>query len=78
MTTDADVQIAKKIGKPIAVISRTGLYEVGGTGTVKRVFAGTKWMDKPKGQSAKSTAKNSAAILALSRVPGIPTNPNSR
>ena len=50
--SDADIQVAKKIGKPVYVISREGLYMVRPSdGKVMQVFQGTDWMkDKKKGK----------------------------
>lgn len=40
----ADRAIAKRIGKPIYVISRSGLWEACPTGEIVLVFEGTGWM----------------------------------
>ena len=47
--SDADIQVAKKIGKPVYVISREGLYMVRPSdGKVMQVFQGTDWMSEKK------------------------------
>jgi hypothetical protein len=40
----ADVQLAKRAGIEVFVISRSGLWEVHTDGSITRVFDGTAWL----------------------------------
>jgi hypothetical protein len=53
--SSADIEAAKKTGKPLMVESRGGLYEVDAQGTVRQVEKGTDWLTK---KTSKKSGEN--------------------
>ncbi len=42
----ADIEVAKRIKRPVLVASRSGLYEISPDGSILQVYKDASWMDK--------------------------------